>query len=105
MVYLKGKRYKTVNRNLGLGRAFAKNTTHIMKKELCQKTGGSTMSKGRTIYWIIGIVAVTAIGFLVIPPLMKKCSNKLYKSSLKKDKINFENMGPEVLKKEESKEE
>ena len=63
------------------------------------------MSIRKTIYWIIGIVAVTAMGFLVIPSLMKKYSNKLYKSLLKKDEISFENMGPEVVKKEESKEE
>ena len=62
-------------------------------------------SKRRPIYCIIGIVAVMTIGFLMIPPLMKKCSNQPYKSSPKKDKIDFENMGPEVLKKEESKEE
>lgn len=62
------------------------------------------MGKRRTIYWFIGLVAMTAIGFLLIPPLMKKCSNKIYKSSLKKDRIDFENMGPEVLKKVKSKE-
>lgn len=61
------------------------------------------MSKGKTIYWFIGLVTVTTIGFLVIPSLVKKYSNKLYKFSLKKDKIDFENMGPEVLKKEKIK--
>lgn len=61
------------------------------------------MSIRKTIYWIIGTVAVTTVGFLVIPPLMKKYSNKLYKFSLKKDNIDFENMGPEVVKKEKSK--
>ena len=61
------------------------------------------MSKGKIIYWFIGLATVTTIGFLVIPSLMKKYSNKLYKFSLKKDKIDFENMGPEVLKKEKIK--
>lgn len=61
------------------------------------------MSKGKIIYWFIGLTTVTTIGFLVIPSLMKKYSNKLYKFSLKKDKIDFENMGPEVLKKEKIK--
>lgn len=51
------------------------------------------------------IAAVTVIGFLVIPPLMKKYSNKLYKSSLKKDEIDFDKMGPEIVKKDEAKEE
>ena len=63
------------------------------------------MSTEKTIYWIIGIAAVTVIGFLVIPPLMKKYGNKFYKSSLKKDEIDFEDMGPEIVKKEETKEE
>ncbi len=62
------------------------------------------MSTEKTVYWIIGIAAVMVIGFLVIPPLMKKYGNKLYKSSLKKDEIDFENMGPEIVKKEEKKE-
>lgn len=63
------------------------------------------MSTEKTIYWIIGIAAVTVIGFLVIPPLMKKYSNKIYKSSLKKDETDFDNMGPEIVKKEKSEEE
>lgn len=62
------------------------------------------MSTEKTVYWIIGIAAVMVIGFLVIPPLIKKYGNKLYKSSLKKDEIDFENMGPEIVKKEETKE-
>ena len=62
------------------------------------------MSTEKTIYWIIGVVAVTIIGVLVIPPLMKKYSNKLYKSSLKKENIDFDKMGPEIVKKEETKE-
>lgn len=63
------------------------------------------MSTEKTVYWTIGIVAVTIVGFLVIPPLMKKYGNKLYKSSLKKDTIDYENMGPEIVKKDKSKEE
>lgn len=63
------------------------------------------MSTEKTIYWIIGIAAVTVIGFLVIPPLMKKYSNKIYKSSLKKGEIDFDNMRPEIVKKEKSEEE
>lgn len=57
------------------------------------------MSTKKTVYWIIGIAAVTVVGILVIPPLMKKYGNKLYKYSLKKDTIDYENMGPEIVKK------
>lgn len=63
------------------------------------------MNTDKTLYWVIGVLALTVIGFLVIPPLMKKYGNKIYKSSLKKDEIDFDNMGPEIVKKEDSKEE
>lgn len=74
-----------------------------MKKRYDVKTGGSTMSTRKPICRIIGIIVLMAVGFLVIPPLMEKYSNKIYKFSLKKDNIDFENMGPEVVNKEESK--
>ena len=61
------------------------------------------MSTRKPIYRIIGIIVLMSVGFLVIPPLMEKYSNKIYKFSLKKDNIDFENMGPEVVNKEESK--
>ena len=61
------------------------------------------MSTRKPICRIIGIIVLMAVGFLVIPPLMEKYSNKIYKFSLKKDNIDFENMGPEVENKEESK--
>ena len=61
------------------------------------------MSTRKPICRIIGIIFLMAVGFLVIPPLMEKYSNKIYKFSLKKDNIDFENMGPEVVNKEESK--
>ncbi len=63
------------------------------------------MNTDKTLYWVIGVLALTVIGFLVIPPLMKKYGNKIYKSSLKKDEIDFDNMGPEIVKKEDAKEE
>ena len=63
------------------------------------------MNTEKTLYWVVGVLALTIIGFLVIPPIMKKCSNKIYKSSLKKDKIDFDNMGPEIVKKDKAEEE
>lgn len=62
------------------------------------------MNARKTVFQIIGIVATTVIGFLMIPPLMKVCENKIYKASLKTDKIDYENMGPEIVKKVKSKE-
>ena len=40
---------------------------------------------------------LTVIGFAVIPPLLDKYSNKAYKSFLKKEEIDFDNMGPKIV--------
>lgn len=45
----------------------------------------------------VGGAALTVAGFIVIPQLLEKYSNKMYKSSLKKDKIDFDSMGPEIV--------
>ncbi len=60
------------------------------------------MNAEKNICFIIGITVVTVIGFLMIPPFMKKYSNKLYKASLKKEYIDFEKMGPEIVKKNDT---
>ena len=57
------------------------------------------MDSKKTICIIAGILAVTAIGFLVIPPLVNKYSNKIYKATTSKKEIDFENLGPEIVKK------
>lgn len=57
------------------------------------------MKKQNIALWVIGSVALTAIGFLVIPKLIKKYGDKIYKSSLKNEEIDFDEMGPEIVKK------
>ena len=52
------------------------------------------MSKGKIIYWFIGLATVTTIGFLVIPSLMKKYSNKLYKFRLRRTKLILRTWDP-----------
>ena len=52
------------------------------------------------VLYFVGGIAITATGFIVIPPLIKKYSNKVYKESLADDVIDFDNMGPEIIKKE-----
>lgn len=59
------------------------------------------MNSNKTILWMVGFMALVAVGIFVIPPLMKKYSNKLYKKSLKKDEIDFDNLGPEIVKTED----
>ncbi len=56
---------------------------------------------------VVGGIALTAVGFIVIPPLLEKYSAKMYKSSLEKDEIDFDNLGPEIvpIKKSEEEEE
>lgn len=54
-------------------------------------------SKSRKAMIIAGGVALTIAGFIVIPPLLDKYANKAYKSSLRKEKIDFDNMGPEIV--------
>lgn len=56
------------------------------------------MTEKKTLI-IIGGVILTVVGFIIIPPLMKKYSNKLYKSRIKSEDIDFDNMGPEIVKK------
>ncbi len=63
------------------------------------------MNTKKKVYWIVKTAAVTVVGLLVMPPLMKKLGNKLYKHSLKKDEIDYENMEPEIVKKDKSAEE
>ena len=43
------------------------------------------------------VTALTIIGFIVIPPLIDKYANKVYKASLKKEEIDFSDMGPEII--------
>lgn len=54
-------------------------------------------SKQKRVMLIVGGVVLTVIGFAVIPPLLDKCANRAYKSSLKKEEIDFDNMGPEIV--------
>lgn len=51
----------------------------------------------------VGGATLMVAGFIVIPPLMEKYSNRMYKSSLKKEEIDFDNMGPEIVPHEKTK--
>ena len=58
------------------------------------------MKKRKTIYWVLASCTVATVGFVVVPPIVKKISAKLYKADLRKEEIDFENLGPEIVKKE-----
>ena len=67
----------------------------IKKKDRC----------GKMIWFVVGSV-LTVVGFIVIPPLIKKYGNKVYKKSLSTEEIVFDDMGPEIVPfNEETKEE
>lgn len=61
--------------------------------------------KGKKTLIIAGGIVLTAVGFIVIPRLLDKYANKAYKSSLKKEEIDFDNMGPEIVPSKEKEDE
>lgn len=60
---------------------------------------------GGTILLVAAGAALTVAGFIVIPPLIQKYGNKAYKASLKREVIDFDNMGPEIVPHETTEEE
>ncbi len=51
---------------------------------------------GKFLMVIVG-ATLMATGFVLIPPLIEKYSNKMYKCSLRNNDIDFENMEPEII--------
>ncbi|MEY8238217.1 hypothetical protein AALA36_21405 [Lachnospiraceae bacterium 66-29] len=51
---------------------------------------------GKVAWFGVGS-ALTVLGFVVIPPLIKKYGNKVYKKALDAEALNFDNMGPEIV--------
>ena len=49
--------------------------------------------------WIMGLISLV-VGIIVIPRLIKVLRGKIYKKSLKKDEIDFDNLAPEIVKKD-----
>lgn len=56
-----------------------------------------TKRKYRKVTWFVVGGALTVVGFINIPPLIKKYGDKVYKKSLKTDDIDFDDMGPEIV--------
>lgn len=68
-----------------------------MKNRKEKNTGGR-------ILLVAAGAALTIAGFVFIPPLIEKYGNKAYKASLKREAIDFDNMGPEIVQKETTEE-
>lgn len=47
---------------------------------------------------ILGGVALTVVGFWMIPPLISRFGRKIYKATRKNDSIDFSKLGPEIVK-------
>ena len=58
--------------------------------------------KFRNVLILVSGVILTIFGFIFIPPLLKKYETKIYKTKLKKEEIDFNNMGPEIVKKNQN---
>ena len=46
---------------------------------------------------LVGGAAIAAVSCIVIPPVMKKVSSKLYKAQAGTDDVDFDDMGPEIV--------
>lgn len=51
----------------------------------------------KKVFVFLAAATLTVVGFVVIPPLIDKYANKVYKASLKKEDIDFDDMGPEII--------
>ena len=72
---------------------------------LSQLVEEKNKGKGKKTLIIAGGIVLTAVGFIVIPRLLDKYANKAYKFSLKKEEIDFDNMGPEIVPSKEKEDE
>ena len=53
----------------------------------------------KIILWIIGSIIIAAVGFTINSLMINKVSNKLYKKTIEKESIDFDNLEPEIVKK------
>ena len=58
----------------------------------------------RNLVLVTGSVALTVVGVVVVPPILNRLSRKAYKESVNTSSIDFEDMGPEIVRKESAKE-
>ena len=49
----------------------------------------------------MGFLALATVGVVMIPPLIRKLSNKLYQAGSTNESIDFENLGPEIVRKDD----
>lgn len=62
-------------------------------------------NKAYKVLLLVGGAILMAAGFIVIPPLLKKLTNKAVKIISSSKDIDFDSLGPEIVRKDASKEE
>lgn len=60
-------------------------------------------SQNTTVLYAVGAVLLTVAGIIIIPPLLRKYSNKVYKASIKKKEIDIDSLEPKIVRKENKK--
>lgn len=63
------------------------------------------MKSRTTVYWVLGTCAFAAVGLFVVPQITMKISAKMYKANIQKEEVDFNNLGPEIVKKDTTAEE
>ncbi len=58
------------------------------------------MSLKKVLLWSISAISLLVMAFLVVPTCIEKISAKLFKRSLIEEEIDFDNLGPEIVKTE-----
>jgi primosomal replication protein N len=54
-------------------------------------------NKRKKITMMVVGSTLTVAGFIAVVPIIRKYENKIYKKSLNTEKINFDEMGPEIV--------
>ena len=58
------------------------------------------MNSEKVIWWILGAIGLTIIGGLLVPRILAVVRGKIYKASNHTTEIDFDNLGPEIVKKD-----
>ena len=61
------------------------------------------MSENKNLIFVIIAIALVVLGFLFVPKIINKLSNLFYKKIDRKE-INFDSLGPEIVRKDKEKE-
>ena len=61
------------------------------------------MSENKNLIFVIVAIVLVVLGLIFVPKIINKLSNRIYKKMDRKE-IDFDNLGPEIVKKDKEKE-